>query len=131
MPPLSSDMNAPLEPMAATPAPASPSEAQAQTAPAQIAPDAPITPVQSTDPQLAQPLPPLGSYNTAPLETAADIKDKDAPDIRYETVVNGLDDVNLRDRWQALSALRNGHGKATNATQVAARAKEDEGSRCG
>jgi translocation and assembly module TamA len=118
LPPLSGDLNAPLEPMpSATPAPAPqlPPVTGEALEPAAV------------DPQLAQPLPALGSYDTVPLETAADVADQDAPDIRYATVIRGLDDTNLKGRWEALSALRNGHGKADNAVQVAERAREDEG----
>ena len=62
-----------------------------------------------------------------PLDTAADVKDKNAPAIRYSTEVKGLDGTNLDSRFKALSALRGGHGKAANTTQVAARGREDEG----
>ncbi|MGI4730310.1 MAG: autotransporter assembly complex protein TamA [Janthinobacterium lividum] len=141
LPPIGGDLNAPLEPMtmpaaepAATP-PIAPSAAPGTTT-APAATDTPsaattageqtLPPTGTGDPQLAQPLTPLASFDTTPLETAADTRDKDAPKIRYDTQVVGLDAVNLKARWQALSALRNGHGKADNATQVTARAKEDE-----
>ncbi len=119
LPSLSGDINAPLEPIpadtAATPPPIEP----------------PVTgealpPVAPEDPQLAQPLAPLSTFDTAPLETAADVKDKDAPEIRYEVAVRGLDDVKLTDEFKGLSALEKGGGKAANATQVSARGKEDE-----
>ena len=137
MPPLSGDINAPLEPM--------PSTATLPTSTSERPPPAVATPVTGStgqlppltgdtlapvgvnDPQLAQPLQPLASFDTAPLETAADIKDKNAPAIRYETVVKGFDGTNLSGRFKTLSALETGHGKAANATQVAARAREDEG----
>jgi translocation and assembly module TamA len=110
LPPISGNINAPLEPITALPA----------TAPATGAPDA------ATDPQLAQPLTPLAQFNTTPLETIADVKDKDSPKIGYQTEIKGLDSVALKSRWEALSALRNAHGKADNAVQVSQRAKEDE-----
>ncbi len=116
LPPLSNDLNAPLEPMtpmspAATPVPSA---------------TATLPPANPDDPQLAQPLTPLAAFNTTPLETVADVKDKNAPKLRYSTVIKGLEKTNLKGRWEALSALRNGHGKADNATQVTARAREDE-----
>ncbi len=129
LPPLSGDLNAPLETMPS---------AAASTAPAATAPTATqsartaagdvLPPIGPQDPQLAQPLTPLASYNTVPFETAADIKDKDAPEIRYDTAIVGLDKAGdgLEARYKALSALREGDGKAANATQVSARAREDE-----
>ena len=129
LPPLSGDLNAPLETMPSADA----SSAAAATSPtatqsATTATGDVLPPTGPQDPQLAQPLTPLASYNTVPFETAADIKDKDAPEIRYETAIVGLDDAGdgLEARYKALSALRDGKGKAANATQVSARAKEDE-----
>jgi translocation and assembly module TamA len=40
--------------------------------------------------------------------------------------VEGLDDIDTEGRFQSLSALRRGKGKAANAAMVAARASEDE-----
>ena len=124
----------------ATPTPDTPSdgtivpeaEFDAALPPLDAAAAAPVTtddalpPAQSADPQLAQPLAPLATFDTAPLETAADVADRDAPEIRYETVVTGLDKQDLEARFKALSALEEGDGKAANATQVSARAREDE-----
>ena len=103
LPPLSGDINAPLEPVD-------------DTLPAAVA----------EDPQLAQPLAPIAGFDTTPLVTAADVKDEDAPEIRYETVLRGLEPLELDDDFKGLSALEKGDGKAANATQVAARGKEDE-----
>ena len=99
LPPLSGDLNAPLEPM---PAP------------------------EPEDTQIEQPLPPISSFETTPLETVADVKDKAATEIRYETVARGLDKIDLADQFYSLSALKKGGGKAANATQISARAHEDE-----
>ena len=130
LPPLSGDLNAPLEPMpqqgplqAAPPSPVPPSSAPPLFAPA---PDAALAPVGPEDPQLAQPLAPIGSFDTTPLQDVADVKGDKAPTIRYETVVTGLDTLDLTGRFRSLSALEEGDGKAANATQVAARAREDE-----
>ena len=119
IPPISGDINAPLEPIPAQPS--TPATAVAPTDPSTIAPVGP------EDPQLAQPLTPLQSFDTTPLQSVADVKDEDAPELRYELVVKGLDDLKLADEFKSLSALKKGGGKAANATQVAARAKEDEG----
>ncbi|GAA3262935.1 hypothetical protein GCM10020258_27750 [Sphingomonas yabuuchiae] len=78
------------------------------------------------DPQLAQPLTPLSSFDTTPLDTMADAKGQRAPDIRYDMEVRGLAELKLDDEFKGLSALREGKGKAANATQVSARAREDE-----
>jgi translocation and assembly module TamA len=86
-----------------------------------------VAPVGPEDPQLAQPLTPLQSFDSQPIQTAADAKDEDLPDIRYELVVRGLDKIGLDDEFKSLSALKEGGGKAENATQVGARAREDEG----
>lgn len=120
LPPLSGNLNAPLEAMPNAPT------TTTTTTPA-VAGNV-LPPTGPEDPQLAQPLTPLASYNTVPFETAADIKDKDAPQIRYDTAIVGLDKAGdgLEARYKALSALREGGGKAANATQVSARAKEDE-----
>ena len=119
IPPISGDINAPLEPIPV--APSTPATAAAPTDASTIAPAGP------EDPQLAQPLQPLNTFNTTPLQTVADVEDEDAPEIKYELVVKGLDDLKLTDEFKSLSALKKGGGEATNATQVAARAKEDEG----
>ena len=125
LPPLSGDINAPLEPMpVATATPTAPLPRATTAAP--VATGDTLAPVGPEDPQLAQPLTPIGSFDTAPLETAADVADKNAPQVRYDTVVNGLDKVGLEAQWKGLSALRQGGGKAANATQVQARATEDE-----
>ena len=122
-PPLSGDINAPLEPMpSATPTPL-------PTAPAGAAPVATadaLPPVSRADPQLAAPLTPLAGFDSAPLETAADQTDRNPPQVRYDTVIQGLKPVGLEAQWRALSALRQGGGKAANGVQVQARAKEDE-----
>ncbi len=106
LPPLSNDINAPLEAIQ-TPAPP----------PAQAAP---------VDPALEQPLAPITSFESTPLETAADVKDKAAPVIHYETVTRGPEEIGLAGQFKSLSSLRSGGGKATNATQIRARAREDE-----
>ncbi|MBD8640902.1 BamA/TamA family outer membrane protein [Sphingomonas sp. CFBP 13733] len=124
LPPLSNDINAPLEPMASETAPVTPAT---DVTSATTATGAVLPPIGPEDPQLVVPLPALASYDTAPLATAADIKDKDAPEIRYDAEINGLADAGdgLEARYKALSALKGG-GKAANTTQVSARAKEDE-----
>jgi len=142
LPPLSGDINAPLEsmesmrasqpaaqpsppvaspapPIAATPLPA------AQSAQPLATGDA-IGPIAPEDPVLAQPLTPLASFDSVPLQTAADKAEGRNSEIHYDMDVRGLADLNLDGEFRSLSSLREGKGKADNATQVAARAREDE-----
>jgi translocation and assembly module TamA len=134
LPSLSNDPNAPLEPMQsferpaapATAAPARPGDLPLPTArvddPNAIAPQ-PLP----AEPVLAQPLPPLSSFDVTPPEEVANAgPDPRTVEIRYTTVVEGLDELKLADQFKDLSALEEGDGKAANATMVAARAREDE-----
>jgi translocation and assembly module TamA len=126
LPPLSSDINAPLEPMPelAQPARTAPLPPAGQTRP--IGPGDALPPVTPEDPQLAAPLTPLSGFDSTPLVTAADTRGANAPQVRYETEIRGLEQVGLQDQWRALSALRDGDGRAANGVQVQARAREDE-----
>ena len=130
LPPLSGDINAPLEPMPNAQAMTPPTANATPLPPAQTAQPLDtgdtLAPVGPGDPQLAAPLAPLATFDSAPLETAADIQDKNPPAVRYDTVITGLEKVGLDGQWKALSALRDGGGKAANGVQVQARAKEDE-----
>ncbi|WP_232473862.1 autotransporter assembly complex protein TamA [Sphingomonas sp. MA1305] len=132
LPPLSGDINAPLEPMpsatAGTAANAAPPSTAARPTivPTATAADTSLPPAATENPELARPLVPLSSFDTTPLQTAADVKDPNPPQIRYDTVLKGLDALNLDGQFKSLSALREGGGKAANATQVSARAREDE-----
>ncbi|WP_267386824.1 BamA/TamA family outer membrane protein [Sphingomonas sp. GC_Shp_3] len=138
LPPLSSDINAPLEPMALEPVgtlpppPVTPATGvvaatpkSAQPAPSGISSAAgtPTTP-QDVSAELDRPLPPLATFDSTPFVTVADKTEK-SPEIRYDTVVNGLDKVGLLDEFRAHSVLKKS-GKAANAAVVSARAHEDE-----
>ncbi len=125
LPPLSGDLNAPLEPMTTEAAPtAAPAPAQ-DAAQQPIGPGA-LPPAPAPDPALTQPLEPLAAFDSTPLQSVADPKADETPDIRYASEVRGLDPLGLSDEFNSLSALRDGKGKADNATQVAARGREDE-----
>ena len=83
------------------------------------------------DPELDRPLQPLSQFNANPPDQlAAEASDK-APTLRYGTRVEGLDEpdkkstVNLTKRFNELSALRAGKGKAANQAMLSARLKED------
>ncbi len=127
LPPLSGDINAPLEPIGGMTAPvtgaATPLPAPTTNQP--VATGDTLPPVGPEDPELARPLPPIGSFDTTPLETAV-VANPDTPEVRYETTLNGLDKLELADEFKSLSALNEGDGKAANTAQISARAREDE-----
>lgn len=118
LPSLSDDINAPLEPMPSAPA--------GTNAPVPAALPGEIAPAAAVDPELEQPLQPLANTNTVPLQTAADAVENERLQIRYDVAVRGLEELGLDDEFKSLSALQEGDGKAANATQVSARAREDE-----
>lgn len=126
LPPLSNDINAPLEPMIPVPVTTTGIPVTPQpTSPATAAAPASTTPAPAIPANLNQPLPPLASFDTAPLVDVA-VKDEKAPEIRYETVIRGLDPLKLTPQFNGLSALKGGKGKAPNGTVIAARGREDE-----
>lgn len=131
LPPLSDDMNAPLEPMVpADPAapPADPATSPTDAAADVMDPldvDAPLGEAQN-ETELAAPLPPLSEFDSTPIAEAMPVNDEAGVEIRYVTRVTGLDELSLDDRFEELSALEDGDGKAANAAIIGARAREDE-----
>ena len=103
LPPLSGDINAPLESMSSMAKDQPPSPTSPQTIPLpQTAPPLPnaqtaqplatgeaIGAIAPEDPQLAQPLTPLASFDSTPLDTVADTKSKQAPDFIKKWVAFG------------------------------------------
>ena len=132
LPKLSDDINAPLEamptvPVAQTPPAATPANPAIPANVAQMAPgDDTLSPVAAENPELAAPLPPLGTFDSTPPVEVANVADDKPVEIRYDTEVRGLDDLHLTSAFNSLSALKQGGGKAANAAMVSARAKEDE-----
>ncbi|MGN6377017.1 MAG: autotransporter assembly complex protein TamA [Sphingomonas sp.] len=145
LPPLSSDINAPLEPMPVAPLP-TPAPTQTEPVPAAQSTEAanraaaqqaagqngagqengPVVSPQTTQ-QLSEPLAPLSTFDTVPLQTAQDVKNaQKAPEIHYDTVVTGLDQVDLAGKFKDLSALEDGDGKAENVAMIRARMSNDE-----
>lgn len=122
IPKLSDDINAPLEPIEGfTPAPTQGQQAAEVKADVQESfADAP-----AEDPEFLAPLPALADFKVEP---PVEIKATDSKTvtIRYKTVLEGLKEIGLDDRFKALSALEQGDGKAANSAMVAARAREDE-----
>ncbi len=130
LPQLSDDINAPLEAMPAIPsAPTLPAD---RTLPAETSSTPPptgpgtLSPPPLEETELARPLPALGTFDSTPPIDVADTNDDKTVVIRYDTQVNGLDPLELTSQFNALSALKEGGGKAANATMISARAREDE-----
>ncbi len=118
LPPLDPELNAPLEPI-------EPVDANAPPFP-------PVPgPVEDTplgDPALAEPLPPLSTFDVQPAEEAeAAAGDDDEPvPVRYSIAVEGMDETGLEGRFRNLSALEDAQGEAVNGAMIALRAEEDE-----
>lgn len=125
LPPLSDDMNAPLEPMTPAPPPADGASAEA---PLDMDPLDAETPLGQgeNETELAAPLTPLSEFDTTPIAEAMALNDGDAVEIRYATRVTGLKEIGLEDEFRDLSALEDGDGEAANAAIIGARAREDE-----
>ena len=100
-----------LPPLDATAAPSAPVEADA---------------VPAADPDLAQPLPPIATFDTTP-PPATEVTDEKAERIKYDVVLKGLKPVDLEAPFRSLSALLQDGRDAANASQVGARANEDVG----
>lgn len=88
--------------------------------------DAPVR-----DAQLAEPLPPLETFEAERVEFAEAESDAEILEVAYGVEVNGIDQIdeqtaiNLTDTFNDLSALEEGDGKAVNVAQVSARLTED------
>ncbi|WP_447728293.1 autotransporter assembly complex protein TamA [Sphingomonas koreensis] len=127
LPPLSDDMDAPLEPMT-PPDPAVPPVAPGDTTPEVIDPldvDTPLGEGQN-ETELAAPLPPLSEFDSTPIAEAMPANDGTGVEIRYVTHVTGLEELSLDDQFEEFSALEDGDGVAGNAAIIGARAREDE-----
>ncbi len=118
LPPLDPELNQPLEaiedvaPPDAPPFPPVPGPVE----------DAPLP-----DPALLEPLPPLATFDVQPLDPAvAQAGADEEVRVRYDLVVEGLEQVELRDAFLDLSALQDARGEAANGAMIAARAREDE-----
>lgn len=120
LPPLSDDMNAPLEPMK----PADPATPPVDGADP-LGVDAALGEGQN-ETELAAPLLPLSEFDSTPIAEAMPVNDEAAVEIRYATRVSGLAELGLDDEFKQLSALEDGDGVAANAAIIGARAREDE-----
>ncbi|WP_240309564.1 MULTISPECIES: autotransporter assembly complex protein TamA [Sphingomonas] len=85
----------------------------------------------STDPELAQPLTPLGQFDVREVDYAQPEPTTAAPELRYTVRLDGLatadaeTETNLTGEFNGLSALREAKGKAANEAQLSARLTED------
>ncbi|WP_239804917.1 autotransporter assembly complex protein TamA [Croceicoccus hydrothermalis] len=88
--------------------------------------DAPVR-----DAELTAPLPPISAFEVEPVEFAEGEEDTEVTEVSYEIALNGIDeidaetDVNIRDMFNDLSALRSDDRTANNVAQVSARLTED------
>ena len=118
LPPLDPDLTRPLEPL----------EPIDPAAPAFPPVPGPVEDAPLGDPALAEPLPPLSTFEAEPIqEGGEDEADDTRPvTVRYALVVEGLDEIGLEGRFRDLSALHDARGEAVNGAMVVARAREDE-----
>lgn len=118
LPALDPELGRPLEPLEdfAGPPPAVTPEGE-------LIPDAAVP-----DPELERPLTPISEFDvtTPPPAPEGEEDEGKVEPVRYTLVVEGLEDVDLEDRFRDLSALEDADGEATNGAQISARAKEDE-----
>ena len=102
------------------------SEALADGAGGEIIGDAPVR-----DAELDAPLPPLDSFEVTPVEFAEKDTGNEGAQVRYVLSLEGLDALDkeaasdMQGRFDALSTLKDGKGKAVNAAMVSARLGED------
>ncbi|MCP3730874.1 BamA/TamA family outer membrane protein [Sphingomonas sp. MG17] len=122
LPPLSDDVNAPLEQIA----PADPATAPGGSVAVEPIEDAADLDSAGKEAEIAAPLPPIAEFDTTPVAETAQVNDEAAVEIRYVTRVTGLDELGLTDQFENLSALEDGDGRAANAAIIGARAREDE-----
>ena len=100
--------------------------ALADQQPVEMIGDAPIR-----DAELVKPLPPLEDFKVEPVKFVDAPDDTRKVEVAYQVQLTGLDavkaqtGVDIPGRFNDLSALRQGKGKAANAAQVASREGED------
>lgn len=119
LPPLDPELYEPLEPLA-------PADPDAPPPPLFPPVPGPVEDAPLGDPALSEPLPPLSTFNTEPIQEISAEDSEPPPSVRYDFVVNGLDEVGLAGRFRSLSALEEADGEAVNGAMIAARAEEDE-----
>ncbi len=124
LPSLTTEQTRPdTQPQAQTPSTQPPTATPPPTDAPMVSDLAPVEPI--TDSDLTTPLTPLSGFDTQPLDTAAVAAAATPQAIAYDTVLEGLPRAETA-RFNDLSALKAGKGKAANASMVRARANEDE-----
>ena len=85
------------------------------------------------DPESESPLEPIAEFNAEPLVEPADLEEGVRDGIRYETRIDGLQSGDaqavaekIKLRFDALSILKQGDGKAENAAVVSVRMSDDQ-----
>ena len=120
LPPLDPELGKPLEPL---------EDFQVEGTPP-LTPNGEIAPdTTAPDPELTRPLRPISEFDVRVPEAGAETEDEKAgpvEPVRYALTVEGLKEVELEGRFRDLSALEDSDGEATNGSQVAQRAEEDE-----
>ena len=119
MPAITGDIDAPLDPLAPAP-----NWQKIDLLGARI--DSAFEAIVTEEPEFNQPLPALAEFEVNPAIEIAGVKDGKTVVIFYTNRVEGLDAIDAEGRFEDLSALRKGKGKAANAAMIAARAREDE-----
>ena len=119
LPPLDPALYEPLEPL-------EPVDPNAPPPPPFPPVPGPVEDAPLGDPALTEPLPPLSTFNAEPIQEVAAEDREPPPSVRYDFVVNGLDEVGLAGRFRSLAALEEADGEAVNGAMIALRAEEDE-----
>lgn len=119
MPAISGDIDAPLDPLEP---PTAWQELDLLGARIESAFEA----IRIEEPEFNEPLPALADFDANLALTIEGLTDSKTVIVFYTNRVEGLEAIGAEDRFEDLSALRKGRGKAANAAMVAARAKEDE-----
>ncbi|MGE0180080.1 MAG: autotransporter assembly complex family protein [Sphingomonas sp.] len=123
LPPLDPALQQPLEPLEQITPPADPNAPPPSPFPPVPGPveDAPLG-----DPALAEPLPPLSTFESQAIQEVAIGEDEgEPPPVRYTLRVAGMAEVDLEGRFRSLSALEDASGEAVNGAMIQARAGED------
>ena len=119
LPPLDPALQQPLEPLESIQPPA-----DANAPPFPPVPG-PVEEAPLGDPALTEPLPPLSAFEAEAIqEVQAGDASEPAP-VRYDLIVNGLDEIGLTGRFRSLSALEDARGEAVNGAMIQRRAEED------
>ena len=118
LPSLDPDLSRPLEPLEDI----APTDRPFPPVPGPVE-DAPLG-----DPALAEPLPPLATFEAEPIPeaTGEEGDSEEQVRVRYTLVVEGLDEIGLAGQFRDLSALHDARGEAVNGAMIVARAREDE-----